>query len=82
MLPQVSIFTYMCVCVCCVLRIELATWQRRRRSRRRVADTFVVVVVAVFFYTRLRSRPRLVFAGDLFLYPCYGSHELLVDFVT
>lgn len=49
MLPQVSIFTYMCVCVCCVLRIELATWQRRRRSRRRVADTFVVVVVAVFF---------------------------------
>lgn len=46
MLPQVSIFTYMCVC--CVLRIELATWQRRRRSRRRVADTFVVVV-AVFF---------------------------------
>lgn len=31
----------------CVLRIELATWQRRRRSHRRVADTFVVV--AVFF---------------------------------
>lgn len=72
MLPQVSTFTYACVCVC------ESTLQRGNV----VVLPSLSFLLLFFIFSRLRSRPRLVFSGDLLLCPCCSSFDLFVGAVT